>query len=222
MGKSFTKLSKIGALSAAIALAGVFVVAVPASALLNTPPVASFTYTRAIGSGNKVNLNGSASYDPDGVVLTWKWYKNGLQFGTGKTLTATMNSSGTTDVTLVVTDNLGATGSTTQTVLTPNRTPIITSTTPANGATVDTATPTLKAVGKDYDGEMLLYHFTLTGPTVNLESDFLFAGSWTVPTDPDGNPYLVSGDEYTWTVWVMDSRGAVSDVTTSTFTVALP
>ncbi len=226
MVQKFFKQAKLKASLAMAGIAGAAMFAAPVAVLAapNTPPVSSFTYTRLVGagSGNKVSLNGSGSYDPDGTVVTWKWYKNGAQFGTGKVLTASMNSSGVTDVTLVVTDNQGATGSSTQTVLTPNRAPLITSVNPVDGATVDSLTPTLKAVGKDYDGDFLLYHFTLTGTGVNLESDYLFSGSWTVPTDPDSNPYLVNGETYTWTVQVMDSRGALSDVRTSTFTVALP
>jgi prepilin-type N-terminal cleavage/methylation domain-containing protein len=43
----------------------------------NRRPVAGFTATR---EGNLVHLNASASYDPDGLTLTYKWWDNGAEF----------------------------------------------------------------------------------------------------------------------------------------------
>ncbi|MET0965599.1 MAG: PKD domain-containing protein [Nakamurella sp.] len=76
---------------------------------VNVPPVASFT-----GSCAQLvcSVNGSASSDPDGTVATYTW-----DWGDGATSSSAMAShtfatAGTKTVTLMVTDNLGRTNST--------------------------------------------------------------------------------------------------------------
>ena len=91
----------------------------------NTPPTASF-------GSSCVDLACTftdGSTDPDGAVTAWSW-----NFGDGATATTkspshTYAASGTYTVGLTVTDNLGATGSTTRTV---------TVTAPASGITLST------------------------------------------------------------------------------------
>jgi hypothetical protein len=66
-------------------------------------------------SGVTVNLDGSASSDPDGDTLTYEWSDNGIVFAT--TVTATrLLSIGTHNITLTVRDGRGGTSSTSQTV----------------------------------------------------------------------------------------------------------
>lgn len=213
------KNSRLSSLVALASLTGVLVFTNVGTvvAAANVRPVASFTYTRQVGSPNKVLLNGSSSTDTDGTIASWKWYRSGVQVATGVTPVVAMSSTGTTDVTLVVTDNKGATGTVTQTVLTPNRIPVVTSSSPSDGAVTEDVTPTLTVTAKDYDGEALTYYFTLKvagAEDVLLESNIYFNGSWTVPTD------LAPGD-YSWNVRVMDSRGGYVDHT-SALTIAAP
>jgi serine protease len=79
---------------------------------VNQPPIASFTYSV---SDLQVTFTDTSS-DPDGSIVSWTW-----SFGDGKTSTAqnpmhTYAAGGSYTVTLTVTDNKGATGSTSQSV----------------------------------------------------------------------------------------------------------
>jgi subtilisin family serine protease len=85
----------------------------------NQPPVASFSFTT---SGLTANFVGSASYDPEGSIAGYAW-----TFGDGSTSTEvnpsrTYSAAGTYTVVLTVTDDKGATGTTSKnvTVLAPS------------------------------------------------------------------------------------------------------
>jgi subtilisin family serine protease len=85
----------------------------------NQPPVASFSFTT---SGLTANFVGSASYDPEGSIAGYAW-----TFGDGSTSTVvnpshTYSAAGTYTVALTVTDDKGATGTTSKnvTVLAPS------------------------------------------------------------------------------------------------------
>ena len=80
--------------------------------LINQPPIASFT-------GSCVTLtctfNGGASSDPDGTIASYSWnFGDGSPAVTTPTATYTYAAGGPETVTLTVTDNQGATGSTSQ------------------------------------------------------------------------------------------------------------
>jgi PKD repeat protein len=77
------------------------------------PPAASFT---ASTSGLTVAVNGSGSTDPDGTIAQYAWNFGDGSTGTGATTSHTYTSAGTYTVSLTVTDNLGATNTTTQQV----------------------------------------------------------------------------------------------------------
>ncbi len=81
-----------------------------------TPPIARFDYTCWY---NKLNpVNASASYDPDGRIVSyqWDWTSDGTYDAEGMVANHTYTSVGTYNVTLKVTDNDGMTSTTTQTV----------------------------------------------------------------------------------------------------------
>jgi PKD repeat protein len=60
-----------------------------------------------------VTFDGSASYDPDGSIVSWQWWMPGGTSITGTNQVSwTFTSSGTYYVTLTVTDNSGLTAST--------------------------------------------------------------------------------------------------------------
>jgi PKD repeat protein len=70
------------------------------------PPVASFTYTPADPVvGETVAFDASASYDPDGTIVSYAWKFGDDTPGNGVTTTHTYDASGTYTVTLTVTDN---------------------------------------------------------------------------------------------------------------------
>jgi len=84
---------------------------------LNQAPVASFT---AIPTSGVVPLevffDASVSYDPDGNIVSYAWdFKDG-NTGSGETINHTFSSTGNYNVKLTVTDNEGATDSTTKTI----------------------------------------------------------------------------------------------------------
>ncbi|WP_182113257.1 MULTISPECIES: PKD domain-containing protein [unclassified Actinotalea] len=77
------------------------------------PPVASFTAT---ADGLRVDVDGSASSDPDGTVASHAWTFGDGATATGATASHDYAVGGTYDVTLTVTDDSGETASTTQQV----------------------------------------------------------------------------------------------------------
>ncbi|WP_054010242.1 PKD domain-containing protein [Arthrobacter sp. ERGS1:01] len=80
----------------------------------NQPPVAAFTATP---TNLAVAFDGGTSTDPDGTVASYSWnFGDGSPAATGKTVSYTYAAAGSYQVTLTVTDNLGATNSLTKTV----------------------------------------------------------------------------------------------------------
>ena len=83
----------------------------------NQPPTASFTFSPANPDlGENVTFNASASSDPDGSIVTYSWSFGDGTTGTGMPITKAYTLAGVYVVTLTVTDNLGATGTTTRTI----------------------------------------------------------------------------------------------------------
>ncbi|WP_371493411.1 trypsin-like serine protease [Kitasatospora sp. NBC_00374] len=189
-------------------------VGLPPAPPQNRAPLASFTWTRLAGAGNRVTLDGSASSDPDGQVTGWQWFKGGTQIAAGARPTLSLGAGTTQSVTLVVTDNQGATASTARTLSLPNRSPVITAVAPQQGSVTGSNTPTLSATAHDDDGEALQFSYRVTGPSVDVSSGWV-AGSWTVPAHR-----LDPGTGYQWTVTAKDPVGATTSRTTS-FTVAM-
>ncbi len=83
----------------------------------NQPPVASFTATPLTGNAPLVvSFNGSASSDADGSIASYAWSFGDGTSGSGATTSHTYNAAGTYAARLTVTDNRGATNSTTKTI----------------------------------------------------------------------------------------------------------
>ncbi len=84
----------------------------PPPALL---PVANAGVDQAVADsdgqvGEEVTLNGSASSDADGTIVSYQWYRNGLQIAAGSTPTVRL-TDGNNVLTLVVFDDDGNTAS---------------------------------------------------------------------------------------------------------------
>jgi len=94
----------------------------------NQPPTANFTATPISGVVPlQVSFNTSSSSDSDGNIISYAWdFKDG-NTGSGETINHTFSSIGSYNVKLTVTDNEGATDSTTKTITVtepPNQSPI--------------------------------------------------------------------------------------------------
>jgi chitodextrinase len=90
---------------------------------VNRAPVAVISWTV---SGLTVNFSGTSSSDPDGgTMASYAWNFGNGSTGSGATVAHTYPTAGTYTVTLKVTDALGGTGTTTQTVtVTQDVTPV--------------------------------------------------------------------------------------------------
>ncbi|KQU65500.1 PKD domain-containing protein [Phycicoccus sp. Root101] len=80
----------------------------------NQPPTASFT---SGATGLTATFDGSGSSDPDGSVTSWVWTFGDGATATGVTASRTYAAPGTYTVTLTVTDDAGATGTTSSQVV---------------------------------------------------------------------------------------------------------
>jgi PKD repeat protein len=79
----------------------------------NQAPMAAFTYNC---NSNVCDFDASSSSDPDGATATYAWAFGDGQSGVGKTIRHTFAAAGTYVVGLTVTDELGATGTNSESV----------------------------------------------------------------------------------------------------------
>jgi len=103
----------------------------------NQPPVASFTATPSSGTVPlNVNFSAAGSFDPDGSITGYAWEFGDGGTGSGVNATRTYNSTGTFIALLRVTDNQGATSTTTQPItVNPLAAPVLSGS--ATGSTVN-------------------------------------------------------------------------------------
>jgi PKD repeat protein len=84
---------------------------------VNTPPVALFSYSPASpGVAEWIQFDGSASVDPDGTITSYSWNFGDGSTGYGSSAWQRFMAAGTYTVTLIVTDNDGASDSISQTI----------------------------------------------------------------------------------------------------------
>lgn len=155
--------------------------------MANQPPVARFTYSPANPLVNQwITFDAASSYDPDGTIVSYSWDFGDGATATGSRVTKRYSAAGTYTVTLTVTDNRGATNSTSQTVTVtaPNQPPVASFTfSPANPNPGDTvafdASPSA-----DPDGSIVSYSWNFgdgnTGSGVTVTHAYSTAGTYTV------------------------------------------
>jgi PKD repeat protein len=135
----------------------------------NRAPAASFTATpNPTPSGTTVNFNGAASTDPDGTVAKYEWDLDGngsYETNTGATATTSTAyaTPGNRTVGLRVTDNEGATGTTTRTVTIQNRVPTASFTATPNPVLSGSTVTFDGSASSDPDGTVAKYEWDLDG-----------------------------------------------------------
>ncbi len=144
--------------------------------VVNSPPVAVIAVTPSSTGfmGDVFTFDGSESSDPDGSVVSWSWDFGDGDNAAGATVTHAFASKLTFTITLNVTDNLGAWGSTTVQVLTANRAPTIVSASPASYP-VSVKVGHMQAfsvVAIDPDGDVLTFSWRVDGIAEGVDSPF--------------------------------------------------
>ncbi len=117
----------------------------------NQAPIASFDYSPSEPETNEiVNFNASGSSDPDGSIEKYKWDFGDSSTGTGQKLAHSYSDNNAYTVTLTVTDDDGATNSTSKHVTVASLGPEIELKTPA-GREIWKGTEEIKWDGTDPD-----------------------------------------------------------------------
>ncbi|KQU67656.1 hypothetical protein ASC58_14135 [Phycicoccus sp. Root101] len=168
----------------------------------NVAPTASFTDREVFLA---LSVDGTASSDPDGSVLSYAWnWGDGTGGGTGSSATHSYSTAGTYPVTLTVTDDQGGTATITRSVTVqaaPNQAPVAALTHTENGLTTS-----VSGTGStDADGSLMTYSWSWGDGTI--------AGTGSTAT----HTYATTG-AYTVTLTVTDDGGATG-ATTATVVV---
>ncbi|MFN8076555.1 MAG: PKD domain-containing protein [Kineosporiaceae bacterium] len=161
----------------------------------NAAPVAAFT---SQCTQRTCTLDATSSTDSDGTITAWAWTGGGapVSGATSAKASITFGAAGSYPVALTVTDDDGATSSTTRTLTITNTAPVASFT-----STCGQRTCTLDASGSsDPDGTVTAWAWSASGATVT-------GGSTATPT----LTYSAAG---TYTVWlrVTDDDGATNAV----------
>ncbi|MBF9336594.1 PKD domain-containing protein [Microbacterium lacticum] len=163
-------------------------------ALPNQAPVASF---EASVADLTVAVDAGASIDSDGTIASYAWDFGDAQIGAGKTASHVYANPGTYTVTLTVTDDDGATATTTRQVeaVAPNAAPTAAFTTSANGL----AFAVDGAGSSDGDGTIASYAWTF--------------GDGATATGATASHTYTTGGTYVVTLTVTDDDGATNAAT---------
>jgi hypothetical protein len=190
-------------------------VTVTVKAIPNVPPTANAGPTQNVATGATVTLAGSGT-DTDGTVSGYAW----SQIAGPTVVLANANVASTIFVAplvtmstvlgfqLTVTDNAGATGTSTVIItVAPNQAP--TANAGTNQTVNEAVAVTLSGSGADTDGTIASYAWMQTaGPTVTLTNANTAIASFTAPA--------VSADtELTFTLTVTDNQGATGSASSN-------
>ncbi len=175
---------------------------------VNQPPTARFAYTPSSPRpGDWVRFDAGASSDPDGTIANYQWdfQNDGVFDAVGQIVFQQYPTAGTYTVRLRVTDNLGATGTTTQPVtvaaIVINRPPVAQFTYSPASPTAGTAVTFNGTTSYDPDGSIVAYAWDLNGDGIVDVMGPVVA--WT---------YAAAG-AYTATLFVTDNQGATGQLT---------
>lgn len=160
----------------------------------NEPPFAKFDFTPAVATVDQpVTFDASESRD-DGEIVRYEWDFGDGSVGEGRTVSHTYTSAGTFIVKLTVTDDFGAVGSTTRSVLVRQ---------PAPPAPESLAAPGGDPTGLSWDGQNFWVSDTDNGKLYKLDpKDGRVIGSL---AGPGSDPVALAWDGQS--LWVLDNLG---------------
>jgi len=161
---------------------------VTVNALPNQLPVADAGVDQTVTEGSSVMLDGSASTDPDGTIISYEWKEGNTMLGTAVSMTKADFSVDIHTVTLTVVDDDGASDSdeVKVTVTSPTNTKPV-----AHGQTYTlqecNTTPNEITLGAhDDDGDSLTYHLVNTDNVTN--------GTITIPDTTQNKAFFTMTD----------------------------
>jgi PKD repeat protein len=168
--------------------------------VMNRPPVASFTETAEIvDTEETISFDASDSNDPDGYIVDYSWDFGDGTKGTGVSVQHAYSQDGTYTVTLTVTDNDGATDTTSATKTVLNQSPIASFTESAHTVSSSESIHFDASESHDPDGTIVnyLWDFGDGNTAVDVEVDHAY--------EDDG--------VYTVTLTVIDDDDATGSAT---------
>ncbi len=182
-----------------------------APSAVNVPPVADYIYTPpSPTTGTPITFNATSAYDPDGSIVMYSWSFGDSATASGPIVNHTYASPGTYIVQLTVTDNHGASDTTSSSISVSS---------PANQppSAMFSLSPAPPVVGTSVNFNAT----TSTDPDGSIVSytwSFGDGGSASGPTTT--HTYAAPGT-YIVQLTVIDNHGA-SDTTSSSISVSLP
>jgi len=162
--------------------------------IMNRPPIASFTEsTETAYTGETISFNASASYDPDGFIVSYFWDFGDGTNATGVTVSHSYADNGTYVVTLRVVDDDGAESTTSSTKTILNTAPVAAFTESAETVYTNEIITFNASSSYDSDGSIVSYFWDFGDGTnatgVVVEHAYSDNGNYTVTltvTDDDG------------------------------------
>jgi PKD repeat protein len=174
--------------------------------LVNSPPVASFTFILSQRDAPcAVDFDASSSHDPDGIIVKYEWSFGDGSSGSGGSTSHTYTKSGTYTIDLTVTDEKGKTSSSSETII------VLPPYDVNAGLTV-----TFVASPRSYFIPPLTIQFDASGSSSDQGS--IVSYSWNFGDGSTGSRRIVlhtypSAGSYTVSLTATDSQGATGSIT---------
>ena len=173
------------------------------------PPVAEFTESaETVYTGETIFFNASSSYDPDGAIFSYEWAFGDDTFANGVTTSHSYADDGVYTVTLIVTDDDGATNSTSAVKTVLNRPPVAILSESAEIVDTGVVITFDTSDSYDLDGEIVSYHW-------DFGDDFAEIYVKDVNLTAIATHSYADNGAYTVTLTVTDDDGA-TDLTSTT------
>jgi PKD repeat protein len=175
----------------------------------NVPPTANAGANQSALTLVALTFNGGGSSDPDGTIASYAWNFGDGATGSGVSAAHSYASSGVYTVTLIVTDNKGATATDTATATITNRPPT------ANAGADKSATAgtavSFTGSGTDPDGTIASYAWNFgdgaTASGANVSHAYAAAGTFTATLTVTDNKGATASDGAVVTITVTSAPG---------------